>query len=678
LGIITVSQFTFVRLPDIFKGIVMFTISALFLLAGLVVPRWLNSKQASVFSLGLTSVGVAGLYASLSVSYFILSILSMYPAIILCILITAGAFALSQRYDAQNIAAFALIGGYLPMFSMAGNTTLLYAAMVYYVVLNLFALVISCYKQWRFSMFIGFSLNFIVTAYIVTLMYGQINHASDGVFLLSIQLPTVAYVFFAFANYTLIPIISSYRIKRPLVKADVVLLSLNAVLSALLMYAALDAMKLSDFTGIAALVFAAAYLCLGWSAAKRMGDAKRTIALFYLTGLTFVVLVIPLQFGRAWLSLGWLAQAVALAIYGILYDAKPFKKAGMVIGGLCLGAFIIFDLGFRVDHLFAYKYLAITAGSVLVLTALAYKKSFFSFEEKTFKYASVINLWLYFMYLVYKSRYFLFEWLNGSLLDAAFLLNAMGVTVTFLFAATLPRITAIADKGTRIITVVLSVLGMLMLFAVTQYSQLFGYGIGDRPPLTVMFIATLVLIMLCALAVLTMYNILKYFTRFIKLPPRLHGRAVSEADEVRIRYDHPQWLPFGVSAYFLIILTQNLITQYRLSTASIVISLIFIITALAWVIFGFIRRVAFMRRFGLGLSIMAVAKLFLIDLSGLTTGSRIVSFFAFGATMLGISFVYQHFNKRLIKGTIGGSGTDILGKKPMEGSGGHESESDNE
>lgn len=55
-----------------------------------------------------------------------------------------------------------------------------------------------------------------------------------------------------------------------------------------------------------------------------------------------------------------------------------------------------------------------------------------------------------------------------------------------------------------------------------------------------------------------------------------------------------------------------------------------------------------MRRFGLCLSFLALAKLFLLDLAGLSEGRRIVSFFVFGALMLLISFVYRYFSKRML------------------------------
>lgn len=46
--------------------------------------------------------------------FFWLHLLQPYAAFALIVLITALAFFLSQRHNAQVIAAFAMIGGYLP------------------------------------------------------------------------------------------------------------------------------------------------------------------------------------------------------------------------------------------------------------------------------------------------------------------------------------------------------------------------------------------------------------------------------------------------------------------------------------------------------------------------------------------------------------------------------------
>ena len=618
LGIITVSQLTFMYLPETFRAIIMFAISGVFLIGG----EFLNRKKANIFSLGITSIGVAGLYISLSVSYFVFEIVAMIPALLLCILITVGAFVLSRRYNSQTIASFALVGGYIPLISISDNLVLIYSAMVYFIVLNLLALSMSFYKNWKISMFVGFILNVFGTLYIVmslsnlSLRFGW-NNASPEMFI------AIAYILLAFAVYTCIPIISNHRTKIPFRRSDVVILSLNTVLSALILYGTLMMFGLDALTGIMAIVFAVIYVGLGRFMERFFAVEKRTTALFYITGLTFVVLVIPLQFGVEWLSLGWLAQAVSLICYGIVAGEKRFKKAGIIIGGLCLIAFLLFDVPFHTDALFPYKYLAITVGSIAVLAALAYKKSLAHIGEKVYKYVVIGNAWFYSMYLVSRFDYFLHTQMQGVPLNPDFLLSAMTITVTFLFVAIVPRVPLLMDQGVKIMMIGISILGILALWG-TNHAFSIVYG---EASIGVMITATAILIALCALAILALRNVFMFFVLE-------KGLSV-------------EWLPFGLSAFFLITLTQNLVTQYHLAITSMVISIVFVAAAFAWIIYGFVKRFAFMRRFGLGLSVVAVAKLFLIDLPDLTPAYRIVSYFAFGITLLGISFVYQYFSKRL-------------------------------
>jgi len=80
----------------------------------LIAGEILNRKKPNVFSLGITSGGIAILYVALCLSYFQFKLLETYPALGLCILITAGTFVLSQRYNSQTISAFALIGDIFP------------------------------------------------------------------------------------------------------------------------------------------------------------------------------------------------------------------------------------------------------------------------------------------------------------------------------------------------------------------------------------------------------------------------------------------------------------------------------------------------------------------------------------------------------------------------------------
>jgi uncharacterized membrane protein len=56
---------------------------------------------------------------------------------------------------------------------------------------------------------------------------------------------------------------------------------------------------------------------------------------------------------------------------------------------------------------------------------------------------------------------------------------------------------------------------------------------------------------------------------------------------------------------------------------------------------GFWRRSAFLRWQALLLLAVSIGKVFLVDVSELSQGYRIVSFLGLGALLLGVSFVYQ-------------------------------------
>lgn len=620
LGFIALSRFTFIRLPDIFKGIILFFFSGCFLIASEI----LNRKKRTVFSLGLTSIGVAGFYISLSVSYFILGIIGSYVAITLCILITIGSIVLSERYNSQTVACFALIGGYLPLMSIAQDDILFYGAMVYFAILNLLALSFSFVKKWSFATVIGYILNVFATFFLIMFLPANTtNYLNEALI--------IVYTLFVFAVHTAIPIIGNIRTKQCFKKLDITIISINTIISALTIYFLFYIFDFEAYTGLLAVIFAVIYICLGKFLERIMSIENKTIKLFYITGLTFVILIIPLQFGVAWLSIGWLIQGLILSLYGILKDEKDFKQAGKIIAILCFAAFFYYDIIFsRFTYIgtstFPYKYTAISLGSVLILAALAYKKELYDNFDKLFKYFVVINTWLYPLYLISLLRSSLYGTSAEESYNIYFLTKTMSIVFTLIFANVLPYIPVIVDKTIKRIALIISIIGTIWLMLHLSLGVLIP---PSNVPLSISVISGIILAAVSLLSVFTMKNIILYFILEKKWSVEL--------------------LPLGVSLYFLVILSQTLIFQYDLEVTSAIISIIYVVAALAWIIHGFIKRYHYMRRFGLILSILAVAKLFLVDLPFLNQESRIVSYFAFGISFLGISFIYQYFSKKLIK-----------------------------
>lgn len=67
---------------------------------------------------------------------------------------------------------------------------------------------------------------------------------------------------------------------------------------------------------------------------------------------------------------------------------------------------------------------------------------------------------------------------------------------------------------------------------------------------------------------------------------------------------------------------------------------------------GFWRRSAFLRWQALLLLTVTIGKVFLVDMSQLSQGYRILSFLGLGALLLAVSFVYQRDWLKLRAGTV--------------------------
>jgi len=625
IGAVTAIRYTYTQMSDLLKGVLMFALGGIMLIFGEI----LNRKKPNVFSLGISAGGIAILYTALAASYFVLQIMGMYPAIALCVLLTVVAFVLSDRYNSQIIAIFALAGGYLPMISAVEDIAFVYGAMVYFVLLNLLALSVSWKRKWRVMSFIGLSFNIIGTAYIC-LFAIDTGRYGEPLRVLNMVL-SITYAVFAFLIYTAIPVISTYKAKTSFKKSDIVLLAINTLFSSLIMYGIFYRFGLEDYTGFLAVVFAVFYLILGWFIEKKFESKEANIrVLFYITGLAFVVLIIPLQFGRAWLSLGWLAEGVFLAVYGILKSEKKFKVAGFVICILCLAAFLFFDLSWTQRDIFVWKYSAITLGSLLILSAYMYRKIMAGTFVSVYKYFALINVQIYAVYIVHKLGMELHKAYPGEqVFRISYLVSAASVTAIFLIAYAITRIKLLSSTGIKVLSVLMYCAGIIYMFVNNGYNSPVAsiYMRNTTPDFGITAVGTAILAVLGILSIFVVRDAMKII--------------------ITARKKGIEWLPLAVSGYCVVLLSQNLIAQYNLSFSSAVISVIYVLASLAWIIFGFVRRFAFVRRFGLALAFFSVVKLFLVDLESMTQGYRIVTYFALGVTLIAISFVYQYFSKRL-------------------------------
>ncbi|MDE7360843.1 MAG: DUF2339 domain-containing protein [Oscillospiraceae bacterium] len=102
-----------------------------------------------------------------------------------------------------------------------------------------------------------------------------------------------------------------------------------------------------------------------------------------------------------------------------------------------------------------------------------------------------------------------------------------------------------------------------------------------------------------------------------------------------------------VSGYALLTLTTILGTNNYVKFTSYIISILYIAMAAVWIVIGFKKLNALLRRFGLALALLSSAKLFLFDFSNISNMGRTLLFIGFGITLLCIAFGYAIAEKRL-------------------------------
>lgn len=615
LGTATVMRYTYTNwMNEYVKGISGFMLGILFLATG----EWVNRKNKSLFALGLIGGGIGVLYLSVFSSYFILEILPITTSMALSILVTMASMILSQRYKSMTIGGLSLIGGYLPFFSYAfsfgifGNA--IYIAMAYLLILNLLVLGISMVRRWIYIKYLSFFLNIPCLVYLIDISPNEMTG--------------IAYSLATFIMYLGITLAYPLKEKVKLKIADIILLGLNTVINCLIVYLLFEEAGYGAYKGIIALVYALVYLGLGQLVHKSSSQEIRAQALFYLTAMTFSILMIPFHFGIEWASMGWLIEVVLIISYSVRRDFSKMELAGWIILALCAVNFIIYDFHYYwpMEH-FVFKYTMMTLGLIIVLAMyvkVLHESEMFKYTKKGFfllgyKYFTIIATWIYIVrmtfhfydkYLPYQSTYEFYFFILSAIL-------------TGFYAYFISKLRIIEDGVVRGISTGLYILVDLMCLMLNFITIREEFGDGIR---------------ILSIVILIMYNI------YVIL-------SIKELTLKLIRWKNLsiEIYPMAMGIYFIGAAISIMVNQFDLGNINLIISIFLIVMAFVFIALGFRYQFILLRRTGLGLSVFSTGKLFIADLAFIETGGKIIAYFCFGLTLIGISYVYDRLRKNIDK-----------------------------
>ena len=591
---------------DYAKGIVFFLSGIVFLSGG----EYFDIKKKIVFSRGLTGGGIGILYASTFFSYFLLKIMSFPLAIALSVLITATSIYLTTRYSSKTIGVISLIGGYLPVISYIyyfNNPTSFIYLSFYVALLNILLLGISVKNNWKILNTISYILHIPFMGY----LYYEMNDS----------LYTLFYVNLIFVLYLGVILIYPLKYKKHLNKNDTQLLILNTFVSFILSYFILKALSYAEILGIIPIVYGLVYFVITKYINDKFPEYKKESLIGFALVLSFSILIIPIQFGLKWLTLGWLIQGGSLVYVGLVKKEKDIFKGGSLIFFLGQVYYFLYDFHKNLDfQWFSF----IIATLVICLSVIYYyvvksKYKFYKVWEFMFlnTYKNIIMIVLGF-YLVYITEFIRvntsFKHYDRNISDL------MLILLIYIYAYVLKERKELQSSFTKIYSNVLILLGVGGTFVLNTKSFPLVEGLNIKIPyLIVLFLYNVVCILLAK--------------RYVRKISYKHFGSI-------------EFYPIIVNVIVLSYAVSYLTVQLNMVITNFYFNLVIVIIAVINLLIGFKYRYRYLRYTALAMILFVMTKTFFLDIQYISHGIKIIAFFVYGGILIAISYLYQHLSER--------------------------------
>jgi uncharacterized membrane protein len=273
------------------------------LIAGAAIVVWserFRKQGFNAFSYSLKAVGSGVLYLSLWAAFQLYHLLPASVALGAMILVTAWNAYMAWSQNGQILAAYALAGGFVTplLLSTGGNHEVF--LFTYILAIDIATVALVRLKSWPMLLFGAFpaTVGFYIGWYAE--FYGAFNVGEP------VAITTVFIVLFFIVF--ILPSIGMGDAKRLGAPITEVFLPLaNATFVALALYSVLQDSHHHELLPWVAVLLGAVFLGL-----MRLPQARVTSAVHLSLAVVFLTIAIPLKASGHWITIGWLAEGVAL------------------------------------------------------------------------------------------------------------------------------------------------------------------------------------------------------------------------------------------------------------------------------------------------------------------------------------------------------------------------------
>jgi uncharacterized membrane protein len=274
------------------------------LIAGVAVVVWserFRRQGFNAFSYSLKAVGSGALYLSLWAAFQLYHLLPAEAALGAMILVTAWNAYMAWSQNSQILAAYALTGGFAtPLLLATGGNHEIFL-FTYILAIDVAAVVLVRLKSWPRLLFGAFpaTVAFFIGWY--AKYYGAFNVGEP----VGITTFFIVLFFLVFVLPTIHRAQDGKQTRTPV--TEIFLPLSDATFAALALYSVLQDGHLHELLPWVAVLFAAFYLGL-----MRLPQSRVASAVHLSLAVVFLTIAIPLKASGHWITVGWLAEGVAL------------------------------------------------------------------------------------------------------------------------------------------------------------------------------------------------------------------------------------------------------------------------------------------------------------------------------------------------------------------------------
>ncbi len=280
--------------------------------------------------IGFSAVLLSG---SMSIFYFVTYFAFAYYDFIgreiafgMMVIFTIFTVLAALRYDRQIIAHIGLVGAYAIPFLLSDGSNNIGLLFTYMAIINTGVLAIAVKKYWKSLFFSAFGFTWLIFSLWDVFMGG-----SSGDFNLSLTFMSIFFLIF-YATILAYKLIHGKEFNA----LDIVLISANA----LIFYAhGMDlyiGSSMESAPGTFTLINAGIHFGV-YFITRQLSNADVNLKYYTLgLGITFLTVFIPVQFDGNWITVFWLAEAVALFWIGRSQKVSFYQVASSVTLGLAL------------------------------------------------------------------------------------------------------------------------------------------------------------------------------------------------------------------------------------------------------------------------------------------------------------------------------------------------------